>query len=159
MTRERAPNLSDNDIAEIASILDGWSGKLSWELLIEAIQLRKNVTYTRQALHNHERIRRAFSLRKEQLADVMTAGSRKTKQASPEIQVLFDRIDRLEAECVRLRSENHALLGQFACWAYNAHTRGLDAAFLSRPLPAVDRDSTARRVVKRSRTARGDPGG
>jgi hypothetical protein len=41
MTRAWAPNLADHDIAEIASILDGWAGKLSWELLIQAIQKRQ----------------------------------------------------------------------------------------------------------------------
>ena len=138
MTRTRAPNLDDDHIAEIVSILDGWSGKLSWELLIQAIQKRKQATYTRQALHKHERIRQAFSLRKQLLSDAGPA----PKAESPELQAALERIARLEGENARLKAENNALLAQFACWAYNAHTRGLDQAFLSRPLPAVDRDRT-----------------
>lgn len=49
----------------------------------------------------------------------------------------MERIDRLKAE-----NENNALLEQFARWAYNAHTRGLDEAFLNRALMPVDREKT-----------------
>jgi hypothetical protein len=159
VTRDRAPNLSDDDIAEIVSVLDGWRGKLSWDLLIEAIKRRKKFFYTRQTLHNHARIRQAFSLRKKHLSEALPGGPRKPKPASPEIQVLLDRIGRLEAENARVRGENQALLGQFACWAYNAQTRGLDAAFLSRPLPEVDRDRTGKSDAKKSRNPQGDPDG
>jgi hypothetical protein len=63
--RLRARNLDDEDIADIVTILDGWSGPISWELLIEAIEQRKFACYTRQALHRHERIKHAFSMRKQ----------------------------------------------------------------------------------------------
>jgi hypothetical protein len=145
MARARARNLGDADIAEIVAILDGWSEKLSWESLIQAIKLRKHTTYTRQALHKHERIKLAFSLRKKLLA--ATDPGNVPQAASPELQVMFERIARLEGENARLEAENQALLGQFACWAYNANTRGLDHAFLSRPLPPVDRDRTVRPVA------------
>jgi hypothetical protein len=144
MARARARNLGDGDIADIVAILDGWSGKLSWALLIQSIRLRKHTTYTRQALHKHERIKQAFSLRKRLLGEAESGNV--IKATSPELQVALERIARLEGENARLESENQALLGQFACWAYNANTRGLDRAFLSRPLPPVDRDRTVRPV-------------
>ena len=145
MARVRARNLADADIADIVAILDGWSGKLSWELLIQAIKLRKHATYTRQALHKHARIKLAFSLCKKRLA--ATDSGNVPKAASPELQAALERIARLEGENARLEAENQALLGQFACWAYNANTRGLDHGFLSRPLPPVDRDRTVRPVA------------
>jgi hypothetical protein len=144
MTRIRAPNLDDDAIAEIVSILDGWSGKLSWELLIQSVKRRKQAAYTRQTLHNHARIKQAFALRKNALAEAQAGGLRKPKPASPELQVLLDRIERLEAANARLQAENHALLGQFASWAYNAQTRGLSEDFLNQPLPEIDRDRTRR---------------
>lgn len=142
MKRLRTRNLEDDDIADIVALLDGWSGTLSWELLIEAIEKRKHARYTRQALHRHERIGQAFSLRKAALAEGEGAAPR---ARSPELQMALDRITRLEAENARLTAENQRLLEQFVCWAYNAHTRGLDKAFLSRPLPTVNRDQTAPR--------------
>jgi hypothetical protein len=146
MKRLRTRNLEDDDIADIVALLDGWSGKLSWELLIEAIERRKHARYTRQALHRHERIGQAFSLRKAALSE----GEGTTARASsPELQMALDRITRLEAANARLTAENQRLLEQFVCWAYNAHTRGLDHAFLSRPLPAVNRDQTGKTSLKR----------
>lgn len=136
----RAKNLRDEDVARIVEVLDGWSGKLSWELLIESVEKRLFARYTRQALHKHTRIKDAFAHRKAVLAG---SGERPRKTASsPELQLALDRIERLTGENERLEAENARLLEQFVRWAYNAHTRNLDEAFLSRPLPTVDRQQT-----------------
>ena len=67
--KRRSKNLGDAEIQQIVEILDGWSGKLTWDLLIDAIELRLCYRYTRQALHKHERIRQAFELKKKDLED------------------------------------------------------------------------------------------
>lgn len=137
--KKRSKNLGTPEIKQIVEILDGWSGKLSWELLIDAIELRMFSRYTRQALYKHERIRNAFELKKNEGAE----GGKGVKRASsPQLQIALDRIVRLESENRRLESENNQLLEQFARWAYNAHTRGLDHEFLNRPLPSVNRGQT-----------------
>ena len=64
----RSRNLTPDAIEQIVSILDGWSGKLTWDLLILSVARRLRGTYTRQTLHKHERIRRAFILRKQTLS-------------------------------------------------------------------------------------------
>ena len=69
MKQTRAKNLDDTDIKKIVEILDGWTGKLTWELLIDAVELRLHNRYTRQTLHKHERIKKAFELRKAALSD------------------------------------------------------------------------------------------
>ena len=63
---------------------------------------------------------------------------------SPELQKALERIAHLEAENTRLASENERLLEQYVRWAYNAHTRGLDKEFVTRPLPSVNRGQTIR---------------
>jgi hypothetical protein len=136
----RAKNLSSADVENIVRILDGWSGKLTWDLLILAIARRTRTTYTRQALNNHERIKNAFGLRKNALTGKPSSGDEKA--APPELQVALERIARLEGENQRVRMENNSLMEKFATWAYNAHSRGLDEKFLSQPLPAVDRATT-----------------
>lgn len=141
MAQKRSKNIGDAEIKQIVEILDGWSGKLSWELLIDAIELRMFNRYTRQALYKHERIRHAFDIRKTELAG---SGGGVRKVESPQLQIALDRIARLEAENRRLESENNQLLEQFARWAYNAHTRGLDHDFLNRSLPPVNRGQTKR---------------
>ncbi|MDC7701623.1 hypothetical protein [Vogesella indigofera] len=143
MGTQRGQNINDNIIKEIVGILDGWSGKLTWEKLIESIGKRLGSTYTRQALHQHERILLAFQLRKATLSE-------KTNRLSPaaqprseeEVAMLIGRNERLQTENARLKAENTLLLEQFVVWAYNAHTRGLTEEFLSRSLPAIDRDNT-----------------
>ena len=138
MKQKRAKNLTDANIKQIVEILDGWSGKLSWNLLIDAIELRLFNRYSRQALFKHERIRNAYELRKKNPSHNKEYNETK----SPELKVALDRIARLEAENRRLESENEHLLEQFARWAYNAHTRGLDKAFLNQPLTTVNRGQT-----------------
>ncbi|WP_454730869.1 MULTISPECIES: hypothetical protein [Cupriavidus] len=142
-SKSRARNLGDQDIEAIARLLDGWDGKLSWELLIETVETRLKARYTRQALSQHARIKQAFQLTKERL----TGLPRSKKQGSAglgatEAQALLERYQRLEAENARLKAENERLLEQFVVWAYNASNRGLDAQFLSQPLPRVDREQT-----------------
>lgn len=136
----RAKNLTDTDVERIVSLLDGWTGKLTWELLINAVTRHIKATYTRQALNNHPRIKDAFALRKEKLSG-QPAIERK-KAESPELQAALERLARLEGENQRIKMENDRLLEKFATWAYNAHTRGLTEDFLSQPLPKVNRAVT-----------------
>ncbi|MHC2996343.1 hypothetical protein OA56_02870 [Tepidiphilus sp. HLB4] len=135
----RGKNLTDEAIEQIVRILDGWSGKLTWEALIDAILLRLHCRYTRQALYKHERIRAAYALRK---ASLRGASGDDAHPGSGPLADAMARIARLEAENKRLEYENQRLLEQFVVWAYNAHTRGLDKDFLSQPLPAVNRGQT-----------------
>ena len=139
MAKKRSKNLGDAEIKQIVEILDGWTGKLTWELLIDAIELRMFNRYTRQSLFKHERIRHAFELRKN---EIPLEGETVSRVESPQLQAALDRIARLETENRRLESENNRLLEQFARWAYNAHIRGLDKDFLNQPLPAVNRGQT-----------------
>lgn len=137
---KRAKNLEDADITQIVEMLDGWGGKLSWDLLIDAIEKRRYMRYTRQALHKHERIRQAYSLQKKALS--ASNDSKERSYSSPELQIAHQNLARLTAENTRLKMENDQLLEQFVRWAYNAHTRNLDKGFLNRALPSVDRDVT-----------------
>ncbi|PKN18685.1 MAG: hypothetical protein CVU71_10355 [Deltaproteobacteria bacterium HGW-Deltaproteobacteria-6] len=138
MKKRRAKNLSDADIKQIVEILDGWLGKLTWGLLINAIELSLFYRYTRQTLFKHERIRNAFEVQKKNLSRV----GGQIVISSPELKVALETIERLKKENIRLESENQRLLEQFAAWAYNAHARGLDYEFLSHPLPGVNRGQT-----------------
>jgi len=143
MNRTRAKNIGDGDISEIVSILDGWSGKLSWDLLIAAIEKRNGNSYSRQALDKHERIKQAFVQRKQALSGVV---GEKRMPGSPEAQAAMERIQRLTAENERLNRENSSLLEQFVRWAYNASLFGISQDKLNNPLPPVNRNQTNRKV-------------
>jgi hypothetical protein len=137
----RARNLTDQDVAAIVSILDGCADSLTWDGLIEEIERRLLVRYTRQALHKHARIAEAFASRKKAIRE--TDFNRTRATSPPELQVARERIARLEAENQRLEMENDRLLEQYVTWIYNANSRGMSVTDLNRPLPAVDRDRTS----------------
>lgn len=148
-SRSRARNLDEQAIEQIVAILDGWSSsKLTWELLIDQITLRLRSHYTRQALHNHVRIKDAFSARKKSLAGC------KVEQAlydSPELQHAMQRIARLEAENERLSRENNNLLEQINRWIYNAYVKQMDhklRSIFNEPLPAVQREPSLKQTQK-----------
>ena len=143
MKHRRSRNLDDAAISEIVGIVDGCTGPLSWNILIEAIDEHTRVRYTRQALNNHERIKLAFSVRRETLK--ATGGPMRVDTATSEHAVLLQINARRGAEIERLKAENARLLEQFVRWAYNANTRGVSEEVLNRPLPAVNRDSAFRR--------------
>lgn len=140
MTRTREKNIDDEAIEAIVSILDGWSGKLTWELLIDAIEKRTRRRYTRQALHRYERIHLAFVTRKTALAGGSVENA--DVDMAPELKAALEQAERLKGENQRLKAEQQRLLEQFARWAYNAHSRNLTKEFLDTPLPKVDRERT-----------------
>lgn len=153
MAGKRAKNLDDKTVQLLVQMLDGWTGDLSWALFIDAIARKTRCTYTRQALHRHQRILEAFQLRKEYFGKRREGGQRVPESLSvAEIAALIERCDRLTAENIRLKAENERLLAQFNIWAYNAHTRGLGEEFLNRPLPPIDRDTTKLEIVSRRKS-------
>ena len=143
MRHRRSRNLDDAAISEIVGIVDGCTGPLTWQLLIEAIDERTRVRYTRQALNNHERIKLAFSVRRETLK--ASRGPMRVETTTSEHAALLQVNARLGAEIDRLKAENAMLLEQFVRWSYNANNHGVGEEVLNRPLPAVNRDSSFRR--------------
>ena len=133
----RGPNLTDAAIETIVKILDGWTGPLSWSMLIDIIEERIYVRYTRQCLSKHRRIYNAYRIKKEGLREQPVGRKR---AVSAELQAAIDTMARLESEVKRLRSENQGLLEQFAVWAYNARIRNVDEKVLNAPLPSISRD-------------------
>ena len=141
MTRLRSKNITNEILDLIIGILDGWKGRLSWEGLIDEIQTRTNVRYTRQTLFKHTRIKLAFRNCKSRAEGDLS----EDQESNSTIVLLKKRIDRLEAENSRLQLENDRLLEQFVRWAYNAHLKGLDKDFLDNSLPRVDREQTKKK--------------
>lgn len=132
--------LRDQDIETVVKVLDGWSGKLTWDKLVEAVWKRLKTRYTRQALNGHERIKRAFTARKKELGSSPKPEPETT--ASPELKNALNLIATLEAKVRRLERENQQILEQFVRWAHNAKVKGLTVELLNRPLQKIDRGST-----------------
>lgn len=147
MAKPRGRVIDDGVIEVIEHLLDKWTGKLTWDLLIAAVKAAIATEYTRQALLNHMRIAEAFSLRKISLAK---------EQGRPEpqdarTQALLKTIDTLKAENIRLENECAGYRAKFVRWTQNAVIKGLTEAQLDAPLPPAARDSTDKKVISLSR--------
>jgi hypothetical protein len=114
----RSKSITTADVELIVTLLDTWRGKLTWPLLIAAIEKRTGERYTRQALHKHPRIQGAFSLRKREGAPDDEPRRTATEQLRGRIREEASKGKRLEQESDMLY-EN--LLVAFA----NAYMGGL----------------------------------
>ena len=104
---KRSKNLEDVEIETIINVLDGWIGKLTWDLLIDQVELRLFQRYTRQALHKHARVLQAYQLTQRRLKQTQNKPKR---PRSVELQAAVEHIERLQAENIRLKAENDRLL-------------------------------------------------
>lgn len=129
----------------ILAIIDGWTGKLTYDLLSEKLQselglkrLPSRHTYTK-----HDEIKHAFDLKKEELRNKKSAAIEEAKSLfdrdvklskllgnlnndDATIAELIKRVEKLENENERLNSENkrlgdqrEILLERFARWQHN----------------------------------------
>lgn len=133
MTKVSGKRLSDADISTAVSLLDGWAGKLTWNIYLAVLEVDIGHKYTKAAMLRHDRIKMAWDGAKSRVRSVEGAhGSVGMNQARARIQELTDRLERVEAE-------NKQLLEQFVRWSNNAVMKGLTLDDLERPLPPSNR--------------------
>lgn len=147
MARIRGKNIDKATAATVIGILDGWGGKLSWDLLTEAVFAQLGHRYTRQALDANELISNAYKTHRVRLRG--KTPEEPSQEMSPEVRMLHESNERLEAENARLLAENLAYLETFTNWAYNAANRGLTEAYLNTPLPKIDKEQTKEKKLRK----------
>jgi len=128
-----AKHLTDKDIKNIVSLLDGWNSdsKLTWDNLCKLALKRHSISPTRQTIQKPVRIKKAFKDRKKALK----LGQEKHKTPAS-LSIAAKRIEKLENENSRLESESNDLLAQFVVWQYNAYANGMTVEQLNRSMPA-----------------------
>lgn len=114
----RSKRITEAEVERVVGLLDTWRGKLTWPLLIAAIERRTGQKYTRQALHKHPRIQTAFSLRKREGAP--SDGPRQTATAQ-----LRGRIREEAFRAQRLEKETDILYEKLLVAYANAYMMGL----------------------------------
>lgn len=125
-----APKLTDKGIDSAVKLLDGWSGKLTWERYLAVLEVEIGHKYTKAAMLRHPRIADAWRQAKNRSSSVSEGG-----YGNVALSQAKARIKRLEQQLDRLERENNQLLEQFLRWSYNAASRGLTIEVLDRPLP------------------------
>ncbi|WP_244653750.1 hypothetical protein [Pseudomonas lutea] len=125
--------MTDLMINQSVMLLDGWAGKLTWDLYLEALEVDIGHRYTKAAMLRHPRIKDAWDHAKERCRD----SDRNMAAKPPEVALMHTRNSELEQRVERLTRENQRLLEQFVRWAHNASRRGVSLEELERPLPYV----------------------
>ena len=136
--------VSDNK-ETILAIIDGWTGKLSYELLAKKLQLELGLKSppSRFTLPKHDEIKHAFDLKKDELRQKKSTAIEDAKQLFESSDKLSDIIsslgnddatiaelikqveklekenEKLSSENKRLNSQNDMLLERFARWQHN----------------------------------------
>ena len=137
----RARNITSTDIVVVIQILEEWGEqKLTWDALIDEIELRIFCRYTRQALSRYEAICNAFSTAKKTLE--LKGASNKQRPISATQKTADDRIAFWESKYRHAEKRYEALAWQMATAFYNAGLLGITEERLMRPMPSVDRDKT-----------------
>lgn len=140
MRKNRAPDLTEERIAVVLDTLDAWSGKLTWDLLLDAVQASTGFRYSRFTFAEYPEIANAFSLRKDSLR-----GSVPRERSEPRderVRAALAQAERYKKKAERLDAENKLLTEQFVTWATNAERKGVTMDMLNAPLAKPERDRT-----------------
>jgi len=138
MKKPRAPALTEQRLQVVIETLDGWAGKLTWDLLLDAVEKATGIRYSRFTFAEYPEIANAFLLKKTSLR-----GTWKGEPSQPRderLRAALQQLDRYKAKVERLEQENQLLLEQFVTWATNAERKGVTVAMLNTPLPKPQRD-------------------
>lgn len=128
-----APKLTDNSIEKAVMLLDGWSGKLTWDRYLAVLAVEIGHTYTKMAMLRQPRIKAAWGVAKDRVHESAPHGG----YGNVAMSLSRERTRELERRVERLTQENNLLLEQFVRWAHNATRRGLSLTDLDKPLPIV----------------------
>ncbi|MGM9482000.1 hypothetical protein ACS5PN_12510 [Roseateles sp. NT4] len=138
MRKQRAPDLTEATISIVVDLLDGWTGKLTWDLLIAEVLRLTGFEYSRFTFADYPGIANSFALKKKKLSGTLARGPRTPRDG--QILAALDKAERFKAKADRLERENELLLEQFKTWAVNAERHGVTVAKLNAPLALPNRE-------------------
>ena len=101
------PSLTSKQQRAIEALIRGWSTKLTWERLAQAVHDELNITTTRQTLHTYTGIRNEYDHKKSELRG---ASPQILKQITQKDVTLAEQVKKLTAEnAVQKRQINEQL--------------------------------------------------
>ena len=148
--RDRSPNLDERRIGDIVRVVRRLPGKLSWDAVVDAVEVRFGCRYTRQTLFAHPPIRLAYQERKS--GSPVRPGERPMSERA---RTAARAKTRLLAELTEVKRREELLLERIATWMYNAHANGIPLALLDAKLGGSRAEAAGTapspRSVRRSR--------
>jgi len=140
MKKSRAPDLTQEVLQQVLDTLDGWKGRLTWDLLLDAVESMTGHRYSRFTFADYPEVANAFSFKKERLRGTLPRNRGEPKDER--LRTALEQVDRLRDKADRLKEENDILSEQFVTWAINAERKGVTMDMLNAPLPKPNRDQT-----------------
>ncbi len=131
-----AKHLTEDEVQSVLSLLRGWQGKLTWDLLVRACEASCGINTTRQALDRRPEVKEEFQIRKRTLKTGIEESNRPNDLNSAQM-----RIQRLLTRVRELEEQNAIYREQFIRWQYNAHNYNISKEKLDAPIPKPDLDS------------------
>ncbi|QAB14558.1 hypothetical protein [Hydrogenovibrio thermophilus] len=138
--------IGDEEKRQILSIIDAWSGRLTWDALCERItrEMKLDAPLSRHTLFRYDEIKLAFKEKKKSLKG--------QPLSEPEIEErdlakAYERIKSLESQNRRLIKQVEAFQEQFVRWQNNLYRMGVDMDKLSSELdrPLVDNNRSGQK--------------
>ena len=129
---KRAPKLTEAKLQKAIRILNGWSGKLTWERFLIHLEAELNHRYSKVAMHDHSEIITAW----EQAKKRCRGHSGDVGYGDIGIQQVISKNSVLAAEALSLKARLQGYDEQFRRWAHNAASHGMSLEQLNRPLPS-----------------------
>lgn len=127
-------------MAAVLDTLDSWRGKLTWELLLDAVENAIGLRYSRFTFAEYPEIANAFSLKKDSLRGTLPRS--RGVPRDERLRAALMQAERYKAKVKRLEAENQLLSEQFVTWAINAERKGVTMDMLNKPLPKPQRDQS-----------------
>lgn len=140
MKKARAPDLTEERIQKVIDTIDAWRGKLTWDLLLETVEVATGHRYSRFTFAEYPQIADAFTLKKQVLRGTWDGDASQPRDVR--VRAALEQVARYRFKVERLERENQLLLEQFVTWATNAERKGVTMDMLNAPLTKPDRDRT-----------------
>lgn len=131
-----AKHLTEDEVQKVLTLVKGWQGKLTWDLLVDACAANCGIKTTRQALDRRPEVKDEFQIRKRTLKTGIEGTSRPN-----DLNTAQARIARLLTRVRELEEQNAIYREKFIRWQYNAHNYGISKQRLDAPIPKPDLDS------------------
>jgi hypothetical protein len=137
MKKNRSPDLTAERIAVVIETIDEWTGKLTWELLIDSVEKSTGYRYSRFTFADYPQIANAFSFKKDSLRGTLPRNRGEPRDEL--VRAAMAQVNRYKSKVERLEVENQLLLEQFVTSAINAERKGVTVEMLNAPLPKPER--------------------
>lgn len=138
MRKARAPDLTSETIELVLDVLDGWTERLTWALLIARVKEKTGHEYSRFTFAEYPRIADAFTIKKRYISGRPAPGPGTPRDR--QVRAALEKAERYRQKAERLQGENEALIEQFVTWLTNAERYGVTIEKLNAPLPLPNRE-------------------